>query len=171
MNVGFIGQMLDLYLVSKNIGTLWFGIGKPEEREYNGLSFVIMILIKKVDSAEKFRKDMFKSKRKSIEEICQGNPILGVSDIVRFAPSACNSQPWRIIRNGNILELYRYRKPGKVGIMPINMVSTFNRIDIGIFISFLELCLKHEGYDFTKELFVDEGADVELTLNAKYIIT
>lgn len=170
MNVGYIGQMLDLYLVSKNIGTLWFGIGKPEEEEYNGLSFVIMILIKKVDSAEKFRKDMFKSKRKPIEEIWQGDQIFGVSNTVRFAPSACNSQPWRIIRNGDNLELYRYRKPGKVGIMPINMVSTLNRIDIGIFISFLELCLKHEGYDFTKELFVDEGADVELTLNAKYML-
>lgn len=170
MNVGFIGQMLDLYLVSKNIGTLWFGIGKPEEKEYNGLSFVIMILIRKVDSAEKFRKDMFKSKRKSIEEIWSGKQISGVSDIVRFAPSACNSQPWRIIRKGDSLELYRYRKPGKVGIMPTNMVSTLNRIDIGIFISFLELCLKHEGYGFTKEFFVDEGSDDELTLNAKYML-
>lgn len=170
MNVGFIGQMLDLYLVSKNIGSLWFGIGKPEEKEYNGLSFVIMILIKKVDSADKFRKDMFKSKRKSVEEIWQGDKISGVSDIVRFAPSACNSQPWRIIRDGDNLELYRYRKSGRVGIMPGNMVSTFNRIDIGIFICFLELCLKHEGYDFTKELFVDEGLDDELTLSAKYVL-
>lgn len=170
MNVGFIGQMLDLYLVSKDIGTLWFGIGKPEEKDYNGLSFVIMILIKKVDSTEKFRKDMFKSKRKSLEEIWEGEQIVGVSDIVRFAPSACNSQPWRIKRDGNNLKLYRYRKPGRVGIMPDNMVSTLNRIDIGIFICFLELCLKHEGYEFAKELFVDEGLDDELTLNAIYML-
>ena len=27
-NIGYIGEQLDLYLVSKNIGTLWFGIGK-----------------------------------------------------------------------------------------------------------------------------------------------
>lgn len=170
MNVGFIGQMLDLYLVSKDIGTLWFGIGKPEEKEYNGLSFVIMILIRKVDSTEKFRKDMFKSKRKSLEEIWEGEQIVGVSDIVRFAPSACNSQPWRIKRDGDNLKLYRYRKPGRVGIMPSNMVSTLNRIDIGIFICFLELCLKHEGYEFAKELFVDEGLDDELTLNAIYML-
>lgn len=29
-NVGYLGEQLDLYLVSKNIGTLWFGIGKQK---------------------------------------------------------------------------------------------------------------------------------------------
>ena len=63
-NIGYIGEQLDLYLVSKNIGTLWFGIGKVDEKQYEGLDFVIMIAISKVDKEEKFRKDMFKSKRK-----------------------------------------------------------------------------------------------------------
>ena len=31
-NIGYLGEQLDLYLVSKNIGTLWFGIGKVEEK-------------------------------------------------------------------------------------------------------------------------------------------
>ena len=170
MNVGYIGEMLDLYLVSKNIGTLWFGIGKPEEIEYNGLSFVIMILISKVDNPEKFRKNMFKSKRKSLEEIWEGEQIQGVSDIVRFAPSACNSQPWHVKREKNILKIYRYRKPGRIGIMPSDMVSVMNRIDMGIFIRFLELCLQHENYEFSRELFVDEGSDGELTVNAQYVL-
>ena len=170
MNVGYIGEMLDLYLVSKNIGTLWFGIGKPEEREYNGMSFVIMILIAKVDSADKFRKDMYKSKRKSIEEIWEGEQIDGVSDIVRFAPSACNSQPWYVKRNADTVDIYRYRKPGRIGIMPGAMVSTMNRIDIGIFMCFMELCMKHEGYEFAREIFIDEGSDDEWTVNARYIL-
>lgn len=170
MNVGFIGQMLDLYLVSKSIGTLWFGMGKPETKDYDGLSYVITILIKKVDSADKFRKDMFKSNRKSVDKIWSGQQIAGVSDIVRFAPSAGNTQPWRIKRDGDTLELYRYRKTGRVGIMPKNVVHNLNRLDIGIFICFLELTLKHEGFDFTKELFVDDGTDDELTLNAKYFL-
>ena len=42
-NIGYIGEQLDLYLVSKNIGTLWFGIGKVEEKELDGLDFVIML--------------------------------------------------------------------------------------------------------------------------------
>ena len=60
-----------------------------------------MILIAKVDGTEKFRKDMFKSKRKPFEEIWKGEQIQGVSDIVRFAPSACNSQPWYVEREEN----------------------------------------------------------------------
>ena len=42
-NIGYIGEQLDLYLVSKNIGTLWFGIGKVEEKQLDGLDFVIKI--------------------------------------------------------------------------------------------------------------------------------
>lgn len=55
-NIGYIGEQLDLYLVSKNIGTLWFGIGKVEEQQIDGLDFVIMIAIAKIDSETKFRK-------------------------------------------------------------------------------------------------------------------
>ena len=54
--------------------------------------------------------------------------------------------------------------------MQSDMVSVMNRIDMGIFIRFLELCLQHENYDFTKELFVDEGLDNELTINAQYVL-
>ncbi len=34
-NIGYLGEQLDLYLVSKNIGTLWFGIGKVDEKQYD----------------------------------------------------------------------------------------------------------------------------------------
>ena len=51
-NIGYLGEQLDLYLVSQNIGTLWFGIGKTNEPSYDGLDFIIMIAISKVDSAK-----------------------------------------------------------------------------------------------------------------------
>ena len=73
-------------------------------------------------------------------------------------------------KKGNILKIYRYRKTGRVGIMPSDMVSVMNRIDMGIFIRFLELCLQHENYDFSRELFVDEGSDKEFTINAQYVL-
>lgn len=44
-NIGYIGEQLDLYLASLNIGALWFGIGKADAGNYNGLDFVIMIAI------------------------------------------------------------------------------------------------------------------------------
>ena len=167
-NIGYLGEQLDLYLVSRNIGTLWFGIGKTKEEPFEDMEFVIMFSIRKISDGSKYRKDMFKSKRKSVEEIWEGEQIPGVSDIVRFAPSACNSQPWLVKNDGELL-VYRYRKPGKRGIMPADKVSFFNRIDIGIFICFMDICLGHNGVRFEKTLYSDAGDDdKELVLNAKY---
>ena len=128
-----------------------------------------MVAIHKISDQSKYRKDMYKSKRKDVQEIWEGSFINGVSDIVRFAPSACNSQPW-LVKNEKTLDVYRYKKEGKRGIMPANAVSFYNRIDIGIFMCFLELCLIKQNIKFTKELFSDYGLSNELTLNAKYII-
>lgn len=125
-NIGYIGEQLDLYLVSKNIGTLWFGIGKTEEKKLDGLDFVIMIAIAKVDSETKFRKDMYKSKRKELSEIWNGNNYLDIANVVRFAPSACNIQPWMVDSSKNELKIYRYVKEGKRGIMPRNMVDYYS---------------------------------------------
>ena len=104
-NIGYLGEQLDLFLVSKNIGTLWFGIGKVKENEIDGLQFVIMMAIAKVDSSDKFRKDMFKSKRKDLSEIWNGDSYLEIANIVRFAPSACNTQPWKVEANDKQLRV------------------------------------------------------------------
>ncbi len=166
-NIGYLGEQLDLYLVSRNIGTLWFGIGKTKEEPFKDMEFVIMLSIRKISDSSKYRKDMFKSKRKSVEEIWEGKQISGVTDIVRFAPSACNSQPWLVKNNGE-LSIYRYKKPGKRGIMPADKVSFYNCIDMGIFICFMDICLAHSGIDFAKILYPDTGEDKEYVLNAKY---
>ena len=166
-NIGYLGEQLDLYLVSRNIGTLWFGIGKTEEKPFDNMEFVIMLSIRKISDDSMFRKDMFKSKRKNIEEIWEGEKILGVSDIVRFAPSACNCQPWYVKNNGEIL-VYRYKNPGKRGIMPADKVSFYNRIDIGVFICFMDICLDHKGIGYEKKLYHDDGEDKEFVLNAVY---
>ena len=169
-NIGYLGEQLDLYLVSKNIGTLWFGIGKPDERELDGLDFVIMIAIAKVDSLDKFRKDMYKSKRKEVFEIWSGNNYLDIANIVRFAPSACNTQPWKVEANKGEIKVYRYRKEGKRGIMPKDMVIYYNQIDIGIFLCFMEVCLEHNKINYKRELFVEEDHESEYNLIAKYKI-
>lgn len=172
-NVGYIGEQIDLWLADKNIGALWFGIGKPDDKIYNELNFVIMISIAKMPE-NTFRKDMFKSKRKPLEEIWIGNTISGqnfsVAEIVRFAPSACNTQPWIVENSGSEISVFRYKKPGKRGIMPANKVRYYNKIDIGIFMFFLEVCLEHAGYTFKGTQFFEEEPDtVEKVLVAKYV--
>lgn len=161
-NVGYLGEQLDLFLVSLNIGTLWFGIGKPKDTS----NYVIMISIAKVDETS-FRKDMFKSKRKELNDIWKGNNYLDIANIVRFAPSACNTQPWIIESNNNEITLYRYKKPNKRGIMPADKVIYYNRIDIGIFMMFLETCLENSNIKFERILYPD-NIDAPKVLTATY---
>lgn len=169
-NIGYLGEQLDLYLVSKNIGTLWFGIGKVDEMQMDGLDFIIMIAIAKVDSLDKFRKDMYKSKRKELQEIWNGDNYLDIANIVRFAPSACNTQPWIVESSAKELKVYRYRKEGKRGIMPKDKVTYYNQIDIGIFLCFLDLCLDKNSIDYNKDLYVEENYENEKNLIAIYKI-
>ena len=167
MNAGYIGQQLDLWLVEHNIGSLWFGIGKPDVPAYDGMEYVIMIAVHKVSDDGKFRQDMFRAKRKPVEEIWSGDG-LNVAGIARFAPSACNTQPWYVENKEGGLTVFRYKKPGKRGIMPIAAVSYYNRIDVGIFLCILEICLQKNGFEYERELFTDCGGNDELTKSAVY---
>ncbi|MCI5951191.1 MAG: nitroreductase [Anaerostipes sp.] len=169
-NIGYIGEQLDLWLADRNIGALWFGIGKPDEESENHMKFVIMIAIAKMPE-NSFRKDMFKAKRKTLDEIWFGD-TLSVAEIVRFAPSACNTQPWIVENNGDVLTVFRYKKPGKRGIMPVDKVRYYNKIDIGIFLFLLEICLEHKGYSYTGIQFYEDASDeVERVVVAKYEIS
>ena len=154
MNAGYLGEQLDLELVKRGIGTLWFGIGKPDLPEFEGLDYVIMIAVRKIADASQFRKDMFKAKRKPLGEIWSGE-TLGVAEIARFAPSACNSQPWFVKNEDGRLTVFRYKKPGKRGIMPAAAVSYYNRIDMGIFLCILEICMAEQKLAYTRTLFPD----------------
>lgn len=153
-NIGYVGEQLDLMLASRNIGALWFGIGKTGVRSESGLDFVIMLAIARVEEAA-FRKDMFKSKRKPLEEIWMGEHYRSIARIARFAPSACNTQPWIVESGEQELKVFRYQKPGKRGIMPTDKVSWYNRIDIGIFLLFLEVCMEHKSLAFERTLYAD----------------
>lgn len=169
MNAGYIGEQLDLYLVKHDIGSLWFGIGKPDQPEYNGMQFVIMIAIHKVNDQTLYRKDMFKAKRKPLNEVWSGDD-LNVADVARFAPSACNTQPWYVENIDGKLTVNRYKKPGKRGIMPAAAVSYYNRIDIGIYLCILEICMKKQEIEFTRQLYVDNGGNEERTKVAEYTL-
>ena len=113
---------------------------------------------------------MYKSKRKSIEEIWNGSSYLDIANIVRFAPSACNTQPWLVDATKKEINVYRYRKEGKRGIMPKNMVIYYNQIDMGIFLCFLELCLDKNNIKYERKMFIEENLEFEKNLIAKYII-
>ena len=129
-----------------------------------------MIAIKKVDYIEKFRKDMFKSKRKELSEIWKGECFLDIANIARFAPSACNTQPWLVESSEKELKVYRYKKEGKRGIMPKSKVIYYNQIDIGIFLCFLDICLEKNNIKYSREIFIEENHENSKNLTARYEI-
>ena len=78
-------------------------------------------------------------------------------------------QPWIVEGEGQELRIYRYQKPSKRGIMPADKVAYYNRIDIGIFLLFLEVCPNHQQIGFDRVLC--EGPETgEKTLTAIYTI-
>lgn len=156
-NIGYLGEKLDLYLVNKNIGTLWFGIGKVNDNTYDNLAFITMMGISKTIPSY-FRKDMYKAKRKPISQIYEStcHTYESIIDIARFAPSSCNLQPWFIKEDDKNLYVYRYYDKSKRGIMPFDKVIYQNLIDIGILMCFLETTLNHFNIIYKLTTFNDD---------------
>ena len=174
-NAGYMGEQLDLWLASKNVGVCWYGLAKPNELQYQGLDFIIMLAIGKTHE-KYFRKDYTKCKRRPIGDIWDGQGSQNIIDVVKYAPSACNSQPWFIKCIENEIQIYRTR--GKKGLMPLDKMPAINRLDIGIMLLFLDVYFKHNNIEVLRELFSDYPynnekalAEDEKIINANYILT
>jgi nitroreductase len=149
LNIGYMFEQLDLCLASKNIGVCWYGMGKVNEPQYENFKYIIMMALGKGIESE-FRKNYKKSKRKETRDIWKGDLSLEIADFVKYAPSACNTQPWRVICENYILKVYRTTEVKS--IMPKGKVPFYNSIDMGIFLYFLELTLSHNGFSFQRTL-------------------
>ena len=56
--------------------------------------------------------------------------------------------------------------------MPAEKVRFYNKIDMGIYLFMLEVCLENEGYKFDRFIYEDNTCDeIEKTLIAKYVIS
>ena len=167
---------------------------RTKERRYQGLEYVIMMAIRKIDDDSKFRTpgdlstfirvpveefwegDAIEGVTEvvrltptacPVEEFWEGDAIEGVTEVVRLTPTACNIQPWKVVNKGDgTLDVYRYRRPGKHGIIPPFRLAYFGSIDIGIFMLFLDICLEHKGISFERTLTPDDGNFSRLNLNA-----
>ncbi len=161
-------EQLDLWLASKDIGVCWYGMGKVNEAEYEGLQFVIMLAFGKGEK-EEFRKDYTKATRKTKEEIWKGDLLQKAVDVVRFAPSACNTQPWMVEAMSNLLDVYRDSR--KKSMMPKAKVTFYNTIDMGIFMCLLEIVLAHEKYEFDRMLCQENLAERNQVKIAEYVLS
>ena len=154
-NIGYIGEQIDLILTKNNIGTLWCGLGKTKNTSYEGLNYVIMMCISKVDESL-FRNDISSFKRKKLDKIWSGD-LLPISNDILIAPSSCNSQPWFIENINNELLVYRNKESAKFGIIPLKVMHYYNQIDMGICLYFIEICLMHHNYTFNRLLIKNDN--------------
>ncbi len=155
LNVGYMFEQLDLYLASKDIGVCWYGMGKTEEAEYKDFKFVIMLALGKANPCE-FRKDYRKCKRKEIREIWPEVSCLEtIAEVTKYAPSSCNTQPWRVICENNRLKIYQ--TTNIKSIMPKDKVPFYNSIDMGIFLYFIEVALLYNHISFQRYFLKEEN--------------
>lgn len=173
-NIGYMLEQWDLYLASLNIGVCWYGMGKVDEKQKNGLSYGIMLCFGKCGDDD-FRKNVTEFKRKDTDDFWaigdndSDELVFGkVGQIVRLAPSAVNSQPWQVEQEGNILKVYRVK--GNIPLLSDRLFKHWNKVDIGIFLTFLDVALESDGYTFTRELHPDTDSKKRV-LTATYTIS
>lgn len=167
LNAGYILEQMDLFMEKNNIGVCWYGLAKPKEKMRGDLHYVIMLTFGKA-SPDTFRSEISQFNRKDHQEIWQGNFDADVSEAVRLAPSACNTQPWIFKNSENILHVYRNTKVRS--FIPSAFLSYFNAIDIGICLCFLEIALSKNGRSFERILIPDGTAENGLIETAQYIL-
>ncbi len=166
LNAGYMLQQLELYLCSKNIGSCWMGMARPDSDTCHGLDYVIMLACSKI-TTETFRGSSDDFDRKSINEICEGNVDTELAEAVRLAPSACNTQCWHIKGEGNKLSFYRNSRIKS--IIPPEKLEFFNTIDMGIALCHAEIALEKKEIDFKRTLFspIDNDGRVKV---AEYLL-
>jgi len=167
LNAGYMLEQIDLFLASRNIGSCWYALAKTKELTSDGLDYVIMLAFGKSQS-EDFRGNFSKTNRKDLETIWKGEHYLDIGEIVRYAPSACNTQPWRVVSEDNCLRIYRTTQIKS--FMPASKLSYYNSIDMGIFICFLDITLSQKGYMYKRSLCMEKCNDSELIDIATYNI-
>ncbi len=167
LNAGYLLEQMDLFLASYEIGACWYALAKPKETQLDGLDYVIMLAFGK-SCPEDFRKKVSDFKRKSREEIWQGEFNSDVIQAVRLAPSACNTQPWRIASSSDRIKVCRNTKIKS--FIPAAKLPYYNSIDMGICLCFLEIAMIEKWYAFDRTLISQENSNKELLKIAEYSI-
>lgn len=167
LNAGYLLEQLDLLLASHDIGVCWYALAKAKEIQVDGLDYVIMLAFGKSQSHD-FRKEVLEFKRKNREEIWEGDFDSDVIEAVRLAPSACNTQPWRIVSDSNCIKVYRNTMIKS--FIPASKLPYYNSIDMGICLCFLETAMIQKGYEFDRTLATEENSHLGLIEVATYNI-
>lgn len=132
-NVGYVLEKTDLYLQSIGLGSVWLGMAKPNEKPTD---YCILLAFGKTDVP--CRTSVQDFNRLPLKEI--SNADNSIANAARLAPSAVNSQPWKLhFEDNKILVQYFGR-----GLMKLILRKKLSKIDLGIITRHLETALLNE---------------------------
>ena len=166
-NIGYAGEHLVATMTDMGIATCWIAmpnlIGAAKKLLPKNEPFKLLALI----ACGKGLKDTTPTKEKmAIADFTEGFADEIWQDLfayVRIAPSACNSQPWRLRTEKNRTRIYISRQ----GLFKKIALRELNRIDVGIAMAHLHMAA--EAIDIQLE-FSDEK-DVPVMKGCEYIKT
>ncbi len=148
-NTGYILAQVDLFLTEMGIGTCFYGFGRLKRKLLDGLEFTLMLNFGHSDDV--YRKEAKANRRNNFADPFDSE----VERLSQFAPSACNTQPWYIEVEGSTLTVSR--RPMIVSIIKGMWKEFFNRIDVGIYLLYLEKALIHENYTYSRNTVLKNG--------------
>lgn len=182
---GYAFEKLVLYAWSLGIGTVWIG-GTMKREDFEkaaGLKTGYMMPCisplgyptkKKSLKETMMRKGVGADNRIGAEKLffdsTWGNPLKcegDMSDIleaVRWAPSAVNKQPWRIIFKDGVYHFYEKKDKGYVN----ESTGDLQKIDVGIALCHFTMGLEEKGKPY-EILISDPG--IEIPSNTEYIVS
>ncbi|MGB4660798.1 MAG: nitroreductase family protein [Mobilitalea sp.] len=146
LNAGYLMEQLNLYLVSKGLGTC-FMIANPGKALKDTMKYKYVVTLAFGKTDKPLYRDCSEAKRLSENEavVYKEEVTLDIKQILnaaRLAPSAYNSQPWRFVVYKNRIHVFAKKN------LLINRAFDYSKmIDMGIMMSNLLLA--------AEELWVD----------------
>ena len=95
-----------------------------------------------------------------------------VLEAVRWAPSASNKQPWRLVRSGTAWRFYLQRTKGYgrgSAVFSLLKLADLQRVDMGIAMSHFELVARERGLD--GRWAIEQAADGPATAGLEYTVS
>ena len=143
-NVGFAIEHIVLELANLGIGTCWIG-GFDKKALFSGMlpmkenhvPAIVIAFGHPENPAQLTELIDVSYKRKSLKEISFGsldNDWTYIMNAVRRAPSGINGQPWRLYKEGSIINLYTVKRS-----FITKPLEAMNRIDAGIALCHLKI--------------------------------
>ena len=84
-------------------------------------------------------------------------------EMVRWAPSATNKQPWRAVVSGDTVHFYEHKT------LKDSPWGDIQKVDLGIALAHFDLTMQEDGYEGLHFIEADPG--LELPENVHYIIS